>query len=142
MLNRDKISMWVSPIVNTTTILYFTMFSANVYFGNWMVIYEILMWLTGALTIAALFGFEYIKNEGNYTLEKLQELKDKFEKSNTPIYKLITFYWYITIGVVGIIGGDLSLFIPMLTTAVSIYSLKKNVTDYTLELEEKTLRDI
>ena len=114
-------------------------------------IYEVIMYIVAIFTIFGFFGVSYgfnkILEESDSKklaneLEKFQEARDSIDKLDKPFSKMVMYVWYITIIIIGIVGGDLSLFFPCLISAVMVRGIRHLFKTKTLEIEEKILKGL
>lgn len=146
---KDNISDLLSLLINSITILYFTMFQSSIYLQNWMNIYEIIAWIMAILLTVGFFGTSYAfqklidsEVDNKVLSEKLEEFQSNLEKNKEILPTIIRYWYYLAILTIGVIGGDLSLFFPCLVSALYVAGIKKAFSIKIAEIEEKLLKGI
>lgn len=149
---KDNMSNLLSVSINSITIVYFTLMPTNIYLSNWMTIYEVIIWVMAILLTIGFFGTAYAfqklideEDDNKVLAEKLesfQSITEALDKSEKPLPTLVKYWWYSAIIVIGVVGGDLSLFFPCFVSALSIGGMKKVFKTKILEIEEKLLTNV
>jgi len=99
-------------ISNMLVISSYTWLINNIYIQNYMMLFETIIWFSFFMTTLAAFGIFVGSTDGEISIiiEKVEHMLN----TKVSIFdKLLILFGYITVGVIGIIGGDLSLFIPI-----------------------------
>jgi hypothetical protein len=132
-LNKSgKQAVIMASVINIAIMLSFTIFTGNPYFGNIVTLFEIICWIGIAIALMIVGDIK------EYDLEKaIKEDDDMRENKENFAMKMSNNLSFFTIGFIGIIGGDFSLFFVYGIFSIFVFGVRNLTHNKRLELEKE-----